>query len=214
MRIGPGVRPRHGLRECHRGPSSSPSRSSPGANTLDLTRRIDAELDAIAADLPQGVTLERGIFRQADFISLAVDNVFNRALGGCRAGRCDTAALPLERPHGGDLGPGHPPVALAGRPGASRPWRHHQHDDAGRDGDRDRSTRGRCGHLRRECPPAPRRQCAPGASSPPLGAGGHSLVGSRDPHSDPECDGHHHDRLCAPSSSSRGSRGGCSGRSA
>ena len=46
-----------------------------GANTLELTRRVEAELDQIQADLPEGITLEREIFRQADFISLAVDNV-------------------------------------------------------------------------------------------------------------------------------------------
>ena len=46
-----------------------------GANTLELTRRVDAELDQIEADLPAGITFERNIFRQADFISLAVDNV-------------------------------------------------------------------------------------------------------------------------------------------
>ena len=46
-----------------------------GANTLELTERVEAELDAIEAVLPEGITMEREIFRQADFISLAVDNV-------------------------------------------------------------------------------------------------------------------------------------------
>ncbi len=46
-----------------------------GANTLELTERVEAELDQIEAVLPEGITLEREIFRQADFISLAVDNV-------------------------------------------------------------------------------------------------------------------------------------------
>lgn len=46
-----------------------------GANTLELTRRVDEELDRIEAELPEGITFEREIFRQADFISLAVDNV-------------------------------------------------------------------------------------------------------------------------------------------
>ena len=46
-----------------------------GANTLELTQRVDAELDRIEAELPEGITFERNIFRQADFISLAVDNV-------------------------------------------------------------------------------------------------------------------------------------------
>lgn len=47
----------------------------PGANTLELTRRVDQELDRIEAELPPGVAFERAIFRQADFISLAVRNV-------------------------------------------------------------------------------------------------------------------------------------------
>jgi CzcA family heavy metal efflux pump len=47
----------------------------PGANTLELTARLDRELDAIQADLPKGMTIDRRIFRQADFIEVAVDNV-------------------------------------------------------------------------------------------------------------------------------------------
>jgi CzcA family heavy metal efflux pump len=47
----------------------------PGANTLDLTRRIDAALERIATTLPAGVTIEKENFRQADFISVALRNV-------------------------------------------------------------------------------------------------------------------------------------------
>jgi CzcA family heavy metal efflux pump len=47
----------------------------PNANTLDLTRRIDEELARIQASLPEGTVLETDIFRQSDFISLAIDNV-------------------------------------------------------------------------------------------------------------------------------------------
>jgi CzcA family heavy metal efflux pump len=47
----------------------------PGANTIDLTRRLDRELDALQKELPQGMTIDRKIFRQADFIDVAVDNV-------------------------------------------------------------------------------------------------------------------------------------------
>jgi CzcA family heavy metal efflux pump len=47
----------------------------PGANTIDLTKRLDAQLDALQHELPAGMTIDRRIFRQADFIEVAVDNV-------------------------------------------------------------------------------------------------------------------------------------------
>jgi CzcA family heavy metal efflux pump len=47
----------------------------PGANTIDVTQRLDRELDSLQADLPPGVTIDRRIFRQADFIQVAVNNV-------------------------------------------------------------------------------------------------------------------------------------------
>ena len=52
----------------------------PGANTLALTRQLDAALDGIAAKLPPGMVLDKRIFRQADFIQLSINNV-TRALG-------------------------------------------------------------------------------------------------------------------------------------
>jgi CzcA family heavy metal efflux pump len=47
----------------------------PGANTLELTARIDRELDAIQGTLPAGMKIERNKVRQADFITTAVHNV-------------------------------------------------------------------------------------------------------------------------------------------
>jgi hypothetical protein len=47
----------------------------PGTNTLELTERIDRELDELERTLPAGLRLERDVFRQADFIEVAVENV-------------------------------------------------------------------------------------------------------------------------------------------
>ena len=74
VRIGPRVR--FGTASVHAEPAVILSiQKQPLANTLELTQRIDAELDRIETSLPEGVAFERNIFRQADFISLAVDNV-------------------------------------------------------------------------------------------------------------------------------------------
>jgi CzcA family heavy metal efflux pump len=47
----------------------------PGANTVELTARLDRELDALQRELPPGMTIDRRIFRQSDFIEVAVANV-------------------------------------------------------------------------------------------------------------------------------------------
>jgi len=71
-----GPRPRMGTGSVNGGPAVILSvQKQPGVNTLDLTERIDEELDVLATQLPAGVVIERDIFRQASFISLAVDNV-------------------------------------------------------------------------------------------------------------------------------------------
>lgn len=48
---------------------------SPGTNTLELTRRIDAVLDQVETSLPAGMRLNRDPFRAARFIERSVDNV-------------------------------------------------------------------------------------------------------------------------------------------
>ena len=74
VRIGPAIR--LGAASVNAEPAVVLSiQKQPAANTLELTERIDAELDELEADLPEGVTFERTIFRQAEFISLALENV-------------------------------------------------------------------------------------------------------------------------------------------
>lgn len=47
----------------------------PGANTLELTEKIDRTLARLQETLPEGVELGKESFRQADFIEVAIDNV-------------------------------------------------------------------------------------------------------------------------------------------
>jgi len=54
----------------------------PGANTIELTARLDRELDALQRELPSGMTIDRRIFRQADFIEVAVANVIKALRDG------------------------------------------------------------------------------------------------------------------------------------
>ena len=71
-----GAKPRFGAASVNAEPAVILSiQKQPNANTLELTERIDDELDRLQAGLPEGMTIQRGIFRQSDFIGLAVDNV-------------------------------------------------------------------------------------------------------------------------------------------
>ena len=47
----------------------------PGADSLALTKRIEHTLDEIQRTLPADVTIDREIFKQADFIQAAISNV-------------------------------------------------------------------------------------------------------------------------------------------
>jgi CzcA family heavy metal efflux pump len=47
----------------------------PGANTLDLTQRLDTAFSSMQASLPQGMQIETKVFRQADFIERSIDNL-------------------------------------------------------------------------------------------------------------------------------------------
>ncbi len=47
----------------------------PQTNTLAVTARVDEAMDELQSTLPNGVTLYRKGFRQADFIRVAIDNV-------------------------------------------------------------------------------------------------------------------------------------------
>lgn len=47
----------------------------PGANTIELTEKIDHALSDLEKSLPNGVVLNRNLFKQSHFIEAAVDNV-------------------------------------------------------------------------------------------------------------------------------------------
>ncbi len=50
-------------------------RKQPSANTLTLTTEIETVLEALQRALPEGMEVHPGLFRQADFIQVAIDNV-------------------------------------------------------------------------------------------------------------------------------------------
>jgi CzcA family heavy metal efflux pump len=48
---------------------------APGTNTLAITDDIDVMLDKLEPTLPEGVAINRQVFRQSDFINLSIHNV-------------------------------------------------------------------------------------------------------------------------------------------
>jgi CzcA family heavy metal efflux pump len=54
----------------------------PDADTLRLDGQLDVVLDELERDLPEGFVLERRIFKQADFIDAAVENVLEAVRDG------------------------------------------------------------------------------------------------------------------------------------
>ncbi len=54
----------------------------PGANTLELTRRIEAELADVQRTLPEGMVIRSDLFRQASFIAVAIENVLDALRDG------------------------------------------------------------------------------------------------------------------------------------
>ena len=81
----------------------------PDTNTVELTARLDRELDALQQELPRGMKIDRRIFSQADFIEVAVENVVDALrdggllvvvivvifLANLRAAAITLAAMPL-----------------------------------------------------------------------------------------------------------------------
>lgn len=47
----------------------------PGVNTLAITERLDTVIDELEASLPKGMRIETDAFRQADFITVSIDNL-------------------------------------------------------------------------------------------------------------------------------------------
>lgn len=81
VRIGPGVQIGRGSASARPAVILSVQKQ-PDTNTLELTERIDETLGEIDATLPEGMTINRGIFRQANFIETAVENVLEALRDG------------------------------------------------------------------------------------------------------------------------------------
>jgi multidrug efflux pump subunit AcrB len=74
VRIGAGGKTGYGSQNASPAIIVSVSKQ-PNANTLNLTENIEANLANLRQTLPEGVIIDTGIFRQADFIETAISNV-------------------------------------------------------------------------------------------------------------------------------------------
>ena len=129
--------------------SCSSSRSIPWANTLEVTHGVEEALAELRPGLP-GLEMDSTIFRPADFIQVALDNLTRALLLGCllvmlvlaaflfewRTALISLVAIPLSLVAGGLV------LYLTRRD--------HQHDDPGGVRDRHRRRRRRCDHRRRK----------------------------------------------------------------
>ena len=79
--IGAAVKMGHASRNAEPAVIISVSKQ-PNTNTLDLTRRLEANIEALEETLPPDVKIDTKIFRQADFIETAVRNIQNALLEG------------------------------------------------------------------------------------------------------------------------------------
>lgn len=74
--VGIGAAPRRGTASAGGSPAVVLSiQKNPGVDTLGLTRAIDRVLNGFEAALRPGVALDRHVFRQADFVAVALANV-------------------------------------------------------------------------------------------------------------------------------------------
>ncbi len=88
--VGIGAAPKRGIGSHNGKPAVVLGiQKQPGANTLELTDRLDRTLEDIQAGLPAGMKIERHIFRQADFIRVSIENL----LGALRDGAILVVAI-------------------------------------------------------------------------------------------------------------------------
>ena len=76
VRLGPALRRGTGADGGHNAVVLTVQKA-PGTNTLAITREVDRVLDEVEGIMPDGIALNRQIFRQSDFIRLSVDNVMH-----------------------------------------------------------------------------------------------------------------------------------------
>ncbi|MHC5211986.1 MAG: efflux RND transporter permease subunit [Planctomycetota bacterium] len=90
VRIGPALK-RGTASASRRGPDWEPITESgvvlavqkqPGANTLELTRLLDEVLDEIQRGLPDGMLVNKDLFRQAEFINTSIRNTTSALIEG------------------------------------------------------------------------------------------------------------------------------------
>ncbi|WP_265944320.1 efflux RND transporter permease subunit [Dechloromonas sp. A34] len=81
--VGIGAAPKRGIGSHNGKPAVILGiQKQPGANTLELTERLDQTLEEIQSGLPEGMKIERHIFRQADFIRVSIDNLLTALRDG------------------------------------------------------------------------------------------------------------------------------------